>query len=216
MSLIDFPNVPELPGVPDLRRSAVGLLVRSGLQSKLQTLDRFGILGLLVGPPYQIVNGQTGKQIILPDSVISLEYKGEARLAGYPMEKGAFSAYNKVQTPYDIRIRMVCGGNSWMTLEAFMTAMQDLQASLEIVQIITPDQTYNRVNMSHWDYKRTAQNGVSLLTVDAAFSEIRDTTTAVYGPVKEPAAADPESMSCLKPLDPTTAQASDFDMERMA
>lgn len=216
MPLIPFPNVPELPGVPDLRRSAVGLLVRTGIQGKLQALDRFGILGLLIGPPYQIVSYETGKQIILPDSVISFEYKGQARLAGYPMEEGAFSTYNKVQTPYDIRIRMVCGGNSWMTREAFMTAMQGLQQSLEVVQIVTPDQTYNRVNMERWDYKRTAQNGVSLLTVDAAFSEIRDTATAVYGPVKEPAAADPESMSCLKPLDPTTTQASDFDMERMA
>jgi hypothetical protein len=216
MPLIPFPNVPELPGVPDLRRAAVGLAVRTGIYGKIESFDRFGILDILIGPPYQIVSAVTGEPIIRPDSVIALEYKGESRLAGYPMEKGAFSTYNKVQMPYDIRIRMTCSGNSWMKREDFIFKMDEIKKSLEMLQIITPDIRYTGVNLVRWDYKRTAQNGVSLLTVDAMFSEVRENATAVYGPVKEPASADPESMSCIAPLDPTTAQASEFGMGQVA
>ncbi|KPA87284.1 hypothetical protein PF66_06194 [Pseudomonas asplenii] len=216
MSLIDFPNVPPLPGIPDLRRSTFGVLAQTGLLGKLQGLDIFGLLDAFLNPTWQLVSYETGKLIIEPDSVIGFEFRADARVAGYPMEQGAFASYNKVVLPNECRMRVTCGGNGKMDRGKFLVTLERLKDSVEKFQIVTPDRTYPVVTLAAFDYKRTATNGITLLTVDLLMQEVRETAGVVFGPVKEPAAADPASMSCLKPLDPTTAQASDYDGHAIA
>lgn len=217
MALIDFPNVPPIPGVPDLRRSTYGVLSQTGIMGKLQGLDVFGLLDGLDARRW-LITDVNGKTVIEPDSVIGFEFRGESRLAGYPMEQGAFSTYNKVQMPYAARIRMTCGGNvaiaglGGMSRDAFLTALEYLKASLDLVSIVTPDMTYPRLNLERFDYKREASNGVTLLTVEAMFSEVRETAGVAFSNTAMPSGQDPKSMSCLKPLDPTPAQIATADM----
>lgn len=215
MSLINFPNVPALPGIPDLRRSTFGVLSQSGIMGKLQGLDYFGLLDKLLAPQWLILD-ENGKTIIDPDSVVAFEYKGESRLAGYPMEKGSFSTYNKVQMPFDARMRITCGGNGKMSRSTFLTVIEYMKASLSLCTLVTPDMAYPSFNLEDFDYRRTATNGVTLLTVDLMFKEIRETATAVFGPTVEPAGEDPKSMSCLKPITPDLAGESSFNSRDIA
>lgn len=210
MSLIDFPNIPPLPGVPDLRRSAFGIAAQTGIMGKLQGLDYFGLLDGLLAPTWQVVDAN-GAQVIKPDSVVAFEYRGEARLANFPIEQGAFSTYNKVQMPYDIRMRMTCGGNGSMSREQFLAMLKFLQDSVELYTIVTPDETYINVNLASFDYRREARNGATLITADAMFQEIRVTASGVYVNAAQPAGADPVSVGSVKTTDPSTEQASLFD-----
>lgn len=203
MSLIDFPNVPALPGVPDLRRSSFGVLSQSGLLGKLQGLDYFGLLDGLLNPQWLIVD-KNGSPIISPDSVIAFEYKGESRLAGYPMEKGAFSTYNKVQMPFDARMRITCGGNGKMDRSSFLATLEYMKAALDLYTIITPDIAYTSVNLEDFDYRRTATNGVTLITADLMFKEVRVQDTAILINNKQPSGSDPQNSGVVQVFTPTT------------
>lgn len=215
MSLINFPNVPALPGVPDLVRSGYGIAAQSGIMGHLQGLDVFGLLGGLLAPKW-LITDKNGKTIINPDSVVAFEYKGESRLAGYPMEKGAFSTYNKVQMPYDIRLRITCGGNvaiggaGGMSREVFLTTLEYMKASLDLITIVTPDMSYPSVNLENFDYRRTATNGATLITADLMFKEIRESASAVFGPAAQPGGADTASTGAVKPADPTPSVSSGY------
>ncbi|NWC11940.1 hypothetical protein HX776_24440 [Pseudomonas agarici] len=204
MSLIDFPNVPPLTGVPDLRRSGFGIASQSGLLGKLQGLDYFGLLDGLLNPVWMIID-ENGKPIITPDSVVAFEYKGESRLAGYPMEKGSFSTYNKVQMPFDARMRVTCGGNGKMDRSAFLATLEYLKASLDLCTIVTPDLSYQSVNLEDFDYRRTATNGVTLITADLMFKEVRETASVVFGPAAQPSGADTASTGTVSPANPAPA-----------
>lgn len=207
MSLIDFPDVPLVAGVPNLRRSAYGIAAQSGIMGKLLSNDVFGLLGAALAPTWGI-HDKNGKVALRPDSVVAFEYRGDSRLAGYPMEQGAFSTYNKVQVPYDIRIRMTCDGSGDMSRDQFLTAMEYLKASLELYTIVTPDNAYTGANLVGFDYQRTSRNGVTLLTVDAIFQEVRETATAVYLNTAEASGADTVNTGTAKPQDVGTTEKS--------
>lgn len=212
MSLIDFPNIPPLPGVPDLRRSGIGIAAQTGIMGKLQGLDYFGLLDGLLAPTWQIVD-VNGAQVIKPDSVVAFEYRGEARLANFPLEQGSFSTYNKVQMPYDIRMRMTCGGNGSMSRSQFLAMLSYLQASTDLYTIVTPDETYVNVNLASFDFRREARNGVTLITADAMFQEIRVTATGTYVNAAQPSGADQVSVGSVKTADPTPAQTSKYNSQ---
>lgn len=206
MSLIDFPDVPLVPGVPNMRRSAYGIAAQSGILGKVLSNDVFGLLGAALAPTWAI-HDKNGKVAIRPDSVAAFEYRGESRLAGYPVEQGGFSTYNKVQMPFDMRIRMTCDGSGSMSREQFLTSLEYLKASLELYTIVTPDKAYTGANLVDFDYQRTSRNGVSLLTVDAVFSEVRETATAVYISPAQASGADTVNTGVVRTATPTDQQA---------
>lgn len=143
----------------------------------------------------------------MPNSIVSLDYRGEARIAIYPIEKGQFSAYNKVQMPFDVRLRMTCDGQGEQSRSDFLANLDKLKASLELCTIITPDFTYANLNLERYDYKRESHNGVTLLTVDAMFMEIRQAASAVYSP-SEPQGSTLVSTGVVNTFKPTAAQFS--------
>jgi hypothetical protein len=134
------------------------------------------------------VLGPDGKAIITPDSVLGLEYRGESKISTYPVEGGSFGSYNKVQAPFDLHIIMTCSGGQ-MTREAFLARMELLKASVELCSVVTPDAVYKSLNLVQFDYRRTSANGVTLLTVNASFAEVRVTATTEYTKTATPAGA---------------------------
>lgn len=207
MPLITFPNVPLVAGVPNVNRSAYGIAVLSGI---FAGLSKFGIKDPFdTTANWQIVD-KNGVPVLLPDSVISFEYKKENKISDYPVEQGSFASYNKVTSPFDARIIMTCTGQGKMSREAFIKAVEDMQKSLNLYTIITPDKVYTSVNLESHNYKRTSNQGVRLLTVEAIFSEVRVTANVLYSPA-QPSGNDVinNGTSGTKPLN--TAQQSEFD-----
>lgn len=219
MSLIDFPNVPIAPGVPDLRRSAIGIGAVSGVLQKLQRYDIFGILESAFSSPWLILDSN-GASVIRPDSVVSFEYRGQERIATHPVEvipasgsagvSGSFASYNKVEMPFDIRMRITCNGQGSMTREQFFTTLDKMKKSLDLYTIVTPDFIYKNVNLENVDYRRTAQSGVSLVTCDLWFMEIRVSAQSKYSNVSEPAAAATTNNGTTTTEAPTDNQTSQY------
>lgn len=131
------------------------------------------VLGLLSRPIWGVY--QNGKPIIIPDSIINVEMKREWRVSDYPQEGGAFQTYNKVNTPYESRIRMTKGG-SVAERGAFLSLIESIANSLQMYDITTPEKTYQNANVHHFNYTRSGQSGAGLISVDLWFVEVRIST----------------------------------------
>lgn len=189
MPLIPFPNVPPLPGVPNIRRAVTGALTRTGILPAIRGLDRFGLLDSLMdaimGPQWGVFDEFGLSPILEPDTIAAVEYKGDEDIANHPVEKGGFASYNKVSKPFEVAVTMTCSGQN-MGREAFLSAVDDMKYSLDLYTVITPDAVYNGMNLVHYDYKRTSQSGVSLLTVNCRFQEVRETATTTFTETAKP------------------------------
>ena len=129
---------------------------------------------------------------LYPDSIVAFDLKKEWNVSKYIMEQGAFQSYNKVVEPYEIRLRMVKSGDS-STHNKFIQTLDALCASLKTYSIVTPDMTYLNANLHGYDMRRTATNGVGLLTVDVTATEIRNTIAPAFAAVSAPDAATPDA-----------------------
>lgn len=209
MSFIDFPSIPIAPGVPDLRRSAIGIgsIVGSGVLAAIQRYDIFGVFDGLLGPHWALLD-KNGKTVIVPDSVISFEYRGENKISSYPVELGSFSSYNKVAFPYDIRLLVACGGQGGTSRATFLQVLDLMLQSTEMYDLVTPDFVYQNVNLTRFDYRRQATNGVSLLLTDLQFEEVRVTATATYDSTAQASGAPEKSLGTVQASTPTASQAA--------
>lgn len=149
-----------------------------------------------LGNQWGIHNVNNGEAII-PDSIISVEYNRDWTVASYPMEQGAFQSYNKIQMPFENRVRMTKGG-SLEERQAFLNRLETIAASLDLYDIITPERTYNNVNIENINYVRSNTNGVGLLTVDVSFVEIRVSAISTFANTKETASQNPVSIGTVQ------------------
>lgn len=163
-----------------------------------------------------------GALALQADSIVRVEYKGSARVSNAPQEAGAFQAYNKVQAPYESRVLMTKGGNE-SERSAFLDALEAAKQSLNLYDIVMPEKAFQNANIVGYSTQRSAQHGVTLLSVEVMFEEIRQasapvfTTTTTGGGVTEvptiasPKAAtgaDPVNAGTKQPVVPTPAQAA--------
>ena len=132
---------------------------------------------------------QSGNLVIEPDSFVDLEYTQTWRLPNYPMEQGSFQSYNKVQTPFDVRVTVAKGGSNGDRI-AFLSSIDTAANSLDLYNVNTPDWSYSNVSIEHYNYKRTATNGVTLLKVELALLEIRVSASQTFTNTVTPSGAD--------------------------
>jgi hypothetical protein len=202
-----FPDVPALPGVPALLRSATaqvgaslnGLLVAAGL----------GQFSLSIAKPVWGLFDEDGNAIAVADSVRTLQYRGESRVSDYPQEDGAFESYNKVQLPYAAVVSLACGGDVQRRAN-FLSAVEQAKQSTDLYSIVTPEIVYLNANVVAYDYRRTQRDGATLLTVDLHVEEVRVNATASFANVQNPASADPASQGQVQGQTPTAAQSTLF------
>ena len=130
-----------------------------------------------------------GVIVLEADSVVSFDYKKDWRVSEYPQEQGAFQSYNKVQTPFDVRLRLTKGGTD-RERAAFFDALDAAQASLALYDIVTPEKTYSSASIEHVDYRRSAGEGMGLITADVWLKEIRVSATLAFSHTAKAAGAD--------------------------
>ena len=172
----------------------------------LLAADAANVLGLFPSPVWGIFDANN-KLVIQPDSIVAFDFKREWRLPDYPMEQGAFQAYNKVATPFDARIKMTKGGTDDDRLQ-FLQNLDDAASSLNTYTILTPSKAFLNVNIHHYDYRRTAKNGLTLLTVDVWLTQIRFDAVAQSASTKYVSGADAKSAGNVQPQAATAAQKS--------
>ena len=185
--------VPNVPGVPPLGSYSVGLPV-------LLLADALGLPPSPLAPQWGIY--LDGVPVVDADSVVTFDYRQEWTVSDYPLEQGAFQSYDKVQTPFDVRVRYAAGG-SQQNRQALLDSIDDIAGTLTLFDVVTPEAVYQSVNVTHYDYRRTATNGVGLLQVDVWCVEVRVTAQAQFQNVQNPASASPTATGIQQPK-PTT------------
>lgn len=200
MPNIPYPNVPPLPGVPPLSRT--------GEQFLGEALTRAGeFIPLdLFGQKFAIIDSNTKENAITPDSFVSFELKHDQKIPIYPMQDGAFSSYNKVGMPFDIKLTVTCGGNLQTSKKDFLDKINFLLTSLTLVDIVTPDRVYNDTNLIHVDYRREAKQGATLLIAQLWFQWVRIVSSTTQ--TAEPSGESSVSNGQVSPQTPSSENAS--------
>jgi hypothetical protein len=205
--MVAYPDVPLALGVPTLFRdpnaapSVIDLLTSDTVSFGSSSAPQWGIF--LNGAP-----------IIQADNVVSFTYKQEWVIADYPVEQGGFESYDKVQRPFDVRVRYSAGGDT-ANREALLASVAAIAGDLNFYDVQTPETTYSSANVTHYDYSRTNTNGVGLIIIDVWLVEVRQTGSATAGATgstpqvtnpQDPSATSPVSGGQVQPTDVTSQQ----------
>lgn len=171
-----MPNVPRLPGVPTLASysSFVGTLLISDTIASITALFRT-----------QWGAFKNGIAVVFADNVVDLSFKQDFSISNYPIEQGGFESYDKVGSPFEVRVRFSSGG-SLLERQALLRSVNVADNSLELFDIVTPEAVYIGVNMMHFDYQRAADRGAGLIVVDTWWMEVRETAQASFSNTKAP------------------------------
>ena len=171
---IDVTTVGAAPGsngVPDL---LAGGDVETSSPTDLLSAD------VLIGLPLQFSQQWgvflNGTPVVIFDTFVSIDYRQTWNLSDYPVEQGGFESYNKVYTPFETRVSFATGGSEG-DRAAMLASVAAIAGTLQLFTVVTPEAVYQSVNVKHYDYHRTATNGVGLITVDLWLEEVRVTVS---------------------------------------
>jgi hypothetical protein len=207
-----FPNVPKLPGVPQVLRQTyitsippvIGLGVALGrLWQALFTEPQWAIYkqqppkvvaespGVIPGPT--VVAKRT--PVVKPDSFLEFGYRNESTISDYPVQDGGFASYDKVANPYETFVRMSKGGSK-AERKIFIDSLDDIVDTLDLYDILTPEKTFVGVNVLRYEINRRGNKDAYFFAeVDLYFREIRQvqatyaTTSVVTQHALDPSAA---------------------------
>jgi len=199
-----YPQVPVAPGVPPVFRNSTNNSL--GSPTPL-TSDGPNVASPPDAAPQWGIFDSGGSAVIEPDSVISAERMREFRVSDFPIEAGGFASYNKVATPFRGEFRMVKGGQEG-DRTAFLKKLDALVESLDLLTMVTPEISYDNVNVTHYEYRRTSENGVQLIAADIRVEEIRQAASAAFSNTQDPSSQDAQSNGAVQPVTPDTAQTS--------
>lgn len=190
-----FPNVPNVPGVPPLARSLGSVPALLAL-----TKDVITFFAGIIGPSWGLF--YNGLSVIDADSVVSFDYKKNWNIATFPLERGAFESYDKVEIPYDVRMRFASGGSE-ANRTALLTSVDNAAKSMLLFDAVTPEKVYTSCNINHFDYARKSNNGVGLIIVDVWLLQIRVSGSQAFSSTKSPSGAATADGGVVQPLPPT-------------
>lgn len=189
-----------IPGVPSL---PIGVTLFPSIPFIVND-----ILNFLIGfgaAPWGIY--QDGVPVVVADNVVSLDYKQDFAIADFQIEEGGFETYDKVETPYSARVRFSSGG-SQANRQALLDSINAIAGTLELYDVVTPEAVYPSANVQSYELRRSAVNGVGLITVDVKLIEVRVTATAQFSNTKSPTAASPSSGGTVQGIDPASGSGS--------
>jgi hypothetical protein len=199
--MVNYPNVPIAPGVPPVLRAPGASLP---LPPAPLSADSIASIGGNPGQPqWGVFLGNVS--VITYDSFLDLTFRRDWDIPNFPQEGGAFQSYNKVFTPFEPRIRLTCGGTI-ARRQAFLTAVDSACASLNLYNVVTPETVYLNVNPDHYDLKRTASEGLGLLTVEIWFKQIEAGAAPAFTNTRAPSSANAVSGGNVQPQSATAAE----------
>lgn len=205
LGLID---VPDAPGVPPLGPN------RAPQRPTQRTVgDTTGVPGLALLP--WGVFTQAGVAVLVPDSFVDFDFNKDFRVPTYPIERGGFQSYNKVEMPFECRVTMAKSGSN-DERQAFLDKCEELVKSLDLYTVVTPEKSYLNANIVGYDYARQATRGAKLLLIGLRLEEIRTASAPAFSKTKSPSAAKPVNQGPVQPKPPTPKQMPPTPAQRRA
>jgi hypothetical protein len=199
--MVGFPSVPFAPGIPPVPR--------------LTGADAFSAPILLTEDAVSLFTGSTGPQwglfldgsaVVTAESIVGFEFRQDYRIADYPIEQGAFTSYDKVQTPFDVRLRFSSGGTA-AGRQALLDSIAAIIGDTNLYDAVTPDQTYQNLNLIHYDYRRT-DGRAGLIIIDVWCRQIMQASAQSFQNTAQPSGANPVNGGTVQPAAPTQQQGS--------
>lgn len=201
MALIPFPNIPKLPGVPAIPRSAkfpptvrAGLgIIQGALWRFFQVQTRWGIYDSKGRPLWNPSQLSGALEVLLGTvggpslSTSAVDFSKETRVSDFPLERGSFASYNKVETAATPLVTLAMSGSE-SDRTAFLDALDKACKSTDLYSVVTPEVTYVDYSLERYNYQRRSSKGATLLIVEIALKEIRQ-VSAQYtnkGEVNQP------------------------------
>jgi hypothetical protein len=184
-----FPSVPDVSGVPPIPRSPT-VPAPSTTFAPSETRSLPADTTQRVWGIYDANNNPA----IIVDSIMVVKPTNDAKVSSFPVEDGGFVSFNKVQTPYDVKVKVSLGGD----LAAMSKLLDDLAAllvSVDLFSIVTPYEVYLNATLEKYDYSQEARRGANRIEAELSFKEVRTVTpqfTSVALPpskVKKPGSA---------------------------
>lgn len=196
-----FPVVPIAPGVPPLPRDPLSVVE----DIVLLAADALSVFAGSGSPQWGLFD-QDGGPVVTDASVVSFENDQQWSISDYPVEEGGFESYDKVSLPFQVHLRFAAG-RSTDAREQLINDLDAIAGTTTLHDVVTPEKIYIGVNVNRVSYRRTATNGVGLLQIDVACTEVRTTATASFSnSTKSPTDADAVNNGQVQPTTPTTDQ----------
>jgi hypothetical protein len=168
-------------GIPVVAASAANLLGFGSIINTLNTLT--SLVGVTIEDDF---------------SIVDFSYKQDWAIATYPVEDGGFQSYDKVQLPFDVRMRVAAGGPA-ANRQSLIDILADSSNSLKLYDAVTPEQVYPSCNIVHVDYARKSHEGLGLLVADVWLQEVRVTSAAFFANTQQPGSAGQVSTGNVSP-----------------
>lgn len=189
------------PGVPPLPFGVQSLFL-----APIQFMSMDTYIGYGAGSPTMWGIFKGGMPVVVADTVVAMGFKQDWAIAEYPVERGGFESYDKVNTPYAARMQFASGG-SVEKRRALLESIAAIADTLERFDVVTPEAIYTSVNVQHYDYRRTSRNGLGLMVVDVWVVEIRESNTGNFKSTKSPSGYAPSESGTVQAQPPSDAAA---------
>ncbi|OBQ84630.1 MULTISPECIES: phage baseplate protein [unclassified Mesorhizobium] len=175
---------------------------------ELLTQDAFGLLSNAFGlQPWGIYFG--GVPVIIADNIVEVQYRQQWSISDFPVEQGAFQSYDKVQVPYDARLRFTAGGSA-ANRAAMLASIAAVAGDTNLYDVVTPEAVYLSCNITHYDYSRRSNEGMGLLSVDIWLIEVRQAVSAAMSNTQDPSGASQINGGTVQTAPASSAQLAQF------
>ena len=210
VSIPQFPNVANLPGVPQLARS---LLIEANAPPALGFAANPSVLWQATqSAPVWGIFDENNNLVVNADSVAGFDWRRENRIPNFPIQSGQFGTYNRVGLPSETSVTLTKGG----TLAERTAFLQEIdllidQQNIDLYTIRTPERTYANVSCTRAELSRRGAGNFAYFDVEVYFIEIAD-VPAQYSTVATPtnnasvpSAVPPTNQGLNTPQTPTAA-----------
>ena len=149
----------------------------------------------------------TQTPVVIPDTILSVDFNNEWAIPDYPVEQGSFAQYNKISTPYNAKVRMAKGSptsglGGVNARSTFLSALEAAAASTNLYDVRTPEKIYRNANILSYSYSRTTSNGAAMIVADIALMEVRTTAVVQFQNVAAPSAANSQTVQTFPVTNP--------------
>ena len=205
-----FPDVANLPGVPQLARS---LLVQALTPPALGFAANPDVLWHATqAAPIWGVFDSNNNAVVVPDSVMEFGWRKENRIGNFPIQQGQFGTYNRVGLPSEQSVTLTKGGDL-SSRSAFLQQIDVLiaQNNINLYTIRTPEKSYPNVSVTRAELTRRGKDNAFFFDVELYFIEIvqvaaqYSTATTPTANAQPPSAVPVVNQGLNNPQTPTTA-----------
>ncbi|UMM08414.1 hypothetical protein MKW11_14695 [Gluconobacter frateurii] len=225
---VTMPSVWDIPtavGVPALLGQSIGAGVDASASTALAGVIQSWTINQ-AAKKWGIFNA-SNKNVLSAAHVHGIEYESSYAVSDAPLEDGAFTSYNKVKAPYNARVTLICDGSetgssgllssltnliSGLTGSAGVSVRQDFLSTLESIvadtnlyHVVTPERTYINANIVGYRWRRTSENGLTMLVAEVALQEIRKTAVSTFTSTAQPQGASALQGGTVQGTTPSTA-----------